>query len=856
MKKTLLFLGLTAATLSLTNCNKQEVDIAGNAGPYSIHFVVPETKTTNDGLSTNWAQGDNLSVFYAKAGTKDYSENIKFTFADEEAALNGVATADIELGTGSYDWYAIYPSGKYATPENKDNECYATIGSSKSGTQTQVGLDSKAHLAGYNYPIAGKATSAASVAPTIKMKQLTTVLAVKVKNTTSAPIKVNTVSVTAPEKLVGGFYINFAGNSAVITPEPDQYVSETAKLSVTGENSIAAGATGTFYLAVCPFSVSNGDMTIKIVADEGSVEKTKKVTADFQAGHIKTLNVNFDNATGPAEVIKATVEQFLAAAVSDTQWYQLTGTVSNIKNTTYGNFDLTDATGTVYVYGLTATKVAKNDKTFSSLGINAGDKVTLISLRADYNGSAQAGGTPPAYFVSKESGAASFGVEKDSFNVSAETTSVTIKVTGNVAWTAEGSTGTTLDKTSGEGEGSIKVSFAANTDQKAKEYTVFVRTNNTQVANDEFEIDITQAAATASGGTADNPYTVAEAIEATQALGEGNTAPSKCYVKGIVSEIVEVSTEHGNGTFYISDNGSTTNQYQVYRSKYIGNTNFTDEGQLAVGDVVIVYGAFKYYKNNNTGETALEFANGWIHELVRSGKKQYALGASANPTSVGASANTVTVSVYGNVDWNVSVTGGATLDATSGSGIGEVKVTIPENTSEQGRSFTVTVKSSAVSTPAVVEIAQSGKVTPGGSGDVLTASDFAATSTTYVEFSGVSKPSGAVYAGQSAKSSAGAIQLRSNNSNSGIVSTKSGGKVKKITIDVESGSNTIEIYASNTAYTAATDLYATDGNTNQGTKVGSLTASGSVDIDGDYQYVGIRSAKGAIYLNSVTIEWK
>ena len=67
--------------------------------------------------------------------------------------------------------------------------------------------------------------------------------------------------------------------------------------------------------------------------------------------------------------------------------------------------------------------------------------------------------------------------------------------------------------------------------------------------------------------------------------------------------------------------------------------------------------------------------------------------------------------------------------------------------------------------------------------DVLTASDFAATGTTYTDFSGVRKNT-AVYAGQSAKNSSGAIQLRSKNSNSGIVSTTSGGKLKSVKINV------------------------------------------------------------------------
>ena len=66
--------------------------------------------------------------------------------------------------------------------------------------------------------------------------------------------------------------------------------------------------------------------------------------------------------------------------------------------------------------------------------------------------------------------------------------------------------------------------------------------------------------------------------------------------------------------------------------------------------------------------------------------------------------------------------------------------------------------------------------------DVLTADLFTATGTTYTDFSGVSVTGGssAVYAGSSAKNSNGAIQLRSKNSNSGIVSTTSGGDRIKV----------------------------------------------------------------------------
>ena len=136
--------------------------------------------------------------------------------------------------------------------------------------------------------------------------------------------------------------------------------------------------------------------------------------------------------------------------------------------------------------------------------------------------------------------------------------------------------------------------------------------------------------------------------------------------------------------------------------------------------------------------------------------------------------------------------------------------------------------------------------------DALTASNLAATSTTYTDFSGVSITSDAVYAGNSAKTASGGIQLRSKNSNSGIVSTTSGGVVKSVTITVESGSNTIDVYGSNTAYTAASDLYNTS---TQGTKVGSLTATGTITFTDEYAYVGIRSNSGALYLTQVDITW-
>ncbi|MBR5443914.1 MAG: InlB B-repeat-containing protein [Paludibacteraceae bacterium] len=135
------------------------------------------------------------------------------------------------------------------------------------------------------------------------------------------------------------------------------------------------------------------------------------------------------------------------------------------------------------------------------------------------------------------------------------------------------------------------------------------------------------------------------------------------------------------------------------------------------------------------------------------------------------------------------------------------------------------------------------------------------TNTSYEDFSDKSYTSDAAYAGNSAngnnKEAKGVIQLRSDKSTSGIVTTTSGGYAKSITVDWHSHTTderTLDIYGKNTAYTAASDLY--DANT-RGTKLGSIVKGTSTEliIDGDYQYIGLRSYSNAIYLNSISIEW-
>lgn len=187
----------------------------------------------------------------------------------------------------------------------------------------------------------------------------------------------------------------------------------------------------------------------------------------------------------------------------------------------------------------------------------------------------------------------------------------------------------------------------------------------------------------------------------------------------------------------------------------------------------------------------------------------------------------------------------------------KVTFTVTENTLEEAREAVIKLDYEGAESKTVT-VKQDAKVPEGMLVDVLTRETTGVTSgsTSYSSWSGKTLTSPAVYAGNSAGSN-DAIQLRSNNNNSGVVTTTSGGYVRKITVEWQSDTQSeriLDVYGKNTAYTEATDLYDTD---KQGTKLGSIKCGTSTElvITGDYQYIGLRSSGGAMYLTEIAITW-
>ena len=147
------------------------------------------------------------------------------------------------------------------------------------------------------------------------------------------------------------------------------YISADGKKWVRPEFTWANGAVpnGRWDLATTTFTVPSGTASLYVyfVSSIGSAyaiddlklvqSQTSGTAIDFSTGESfevgdKTTGDNGDDNAAPESKGKKTVQEFIAAADSD-NYYELSGTVSGF-NQTYCSFDLTDATGKIYVYSV------------------------------------------------------------------------------------------------------------------------------------------------------------------------------------------------------------------------------------------------------------------------------------------------------------------------------------------------------------------------------------------------------------------------------------------------------------------------------------------------------------------------
>ena len=303
MKKFILSLGLIAMAFNLTNCAKNEeaVSSADVKGDFALYASV--SRTANDGLNTVWVSGDDLGVFHAVTDGTTYTKDGQFKLEDVANGLflgnvNGTLDVDEE-----YDWYAMYPYSSYVPGPANTGSGYMTIGCAASGTQTQTGNNSMAHVAGTNYPLVGKAyATPANSAPALAMTHVASLLEFEVTNSLDEAITVSNIKFTAPTAVVGTFYIDFTDTDNIeVESSGSTYTSKSATLIVKNGEAIAAGASAKFYLPVAPFTAAaNAKLSIEVNVTSGEKvgalvkEITLAAETSFKSGKIKNVKVNYD----------------------------------------------------------------------------------------------------------------------------------------------------------------------------------------------------------------------------------------------------------------------------------------------------------------------------------------------------------------------------------------------------------------------------------------------------------------------------------------------------------------------------------------------------------------------------------
>lgn len=336
---------------------------------------------------------------------------------------------------------------------------------------------------------------------------------------------------------------------------------------------------------------------------------------------------------------------------------------------TYG----TKNNGKLDIASGTATEVSGSSVTYTVGGSSTNGQVKITSISVTY----ETGGTTPGdnrqasdLTVSQESIEIDLSVPQDVRLVATTQSTGAISYTGydeNIITVTPANDNKTAMVTA-KAVGTTTITVAVEAD------------NNYKAGSKEVAVKITDSSAP-QHGTADAPYTVAEVL----ALYANNTVPTEeVYVKGIISKIKSLNPDkYTNAQYYISDDGTETNQFYVYNGKYLDGADFTANDQIQVGDEVVVCGKLTSYQGTD------EFAAGSkIISLTKSTKADAGLAFNGETdeysVNVGESFQAPTLSNPNQlpVTFSSSNTNVATVDASGNVTIIAAGVTTITATSE------------------------------------------------------------------------------------------------------------------------------------------------------------------------------
>ena len=190
-----------------------------------------------------------------------------------------------------------------------------------------------------------------------------------------------------------GFLTSCSDDDAMTLLDEIQVSSSYVALDVAGgSNTITLNAKEAWsfdaeelpeWLTVSPMNGGAGETNVTFTAPAAPDGRTA-ILHIACANKTQTINV----IQGLSQVSNATCAEVIAGPESKT--YRVTGTVTRIANTTYGNWYLDDGTGEIYIYG-TLDKSGKNgaNNSIAAWGIEVGDIITVEGPKTVYNGTVE-----------------------------------------------------------------------------------------------------------------------------------------------------------------------------------------------------------------------------------------------------------------------------------------------------------------------------------------------------------------------------------------------------------------------------------------------------------------------------------
>ena len=354
-------------------------------------------------------------------------------------------------------------------------------------------------------------------------------------------------------------------------------VEGAKEYSVQVDDDIAESVTATNY-------TFEGDYAVEYTFTVKAIAADTTANTDSEAAVVK-VTTEAAPAT-PSEPTYTTVAEFLAAEVNAEVEYTLKGTITSVVNTSYGNFDLTDETGTVYIYGLNSPDGATN-KYWATSGAKIGDDIVIKTVRAEFNGKAQGQnakfvelitpGTIAFWSFDKEALAFTAAGGEQVVNVAAYNVKEAISVSSNNA-----------QFTATYADGAITIVAAANESTESVSGVVTVTCGALKQ-----EISLTQSGVVVGGGTE-------VVVEKTMAsFGWANAAAVK---EAKLDENVTVTFAQGKASnapaYYTS--GSAVRLYQN------GATMKISAGGKAIKSIVLTFANNHYYIAPDCGEFSAE----------------------------------------------------------------------------------------------------------------------------------------------------------------------------------------------------------------------------------------------------------